>query len=490
MIKLMLRLFRVIQLVLATVISAGVSFAQELTSEDLPISPHQLPFLMPNPAVLSASPRKVFAHYITQFPRSFDNRPSLEDYYDSQYLKPEGENNKFKNQGGFIRQRPLPRAVIAESSDSRMDWRQQDLCWEVQTAARAGIDGFVLNLLETQGVHWERAKSLLAAAATVPGFRIVLMPDVTSAFKTPQEVIDAMVQLGASPAAYRLPDGRLVVAPYCAQIHPNEWWDEVDAGCKAQGLRVAFFPVLQSLEIHFGRFARNCFGISEWGMRTPEVVVHRPDFAGQSHRQKMLWMEPISPQDMRAKDLFLFEAGNTELFRSMWQRAIDKDADWVQLITWNDYSEATEIAPSTGTGWMYLDLTSWYAARFKTGAWPKVERDTVWLVHRTQESGLKPRKQPKPFFWRDSTPRDEVEAVVLLTSAADITLTSGKSVLTQRLQGGLSRLTVPLAVGRPSVEIKRQGRLVLGGESGWSVVKEADYQDLLYRATELSGPAK
>lgn len=486
----MLRPIGELVLFFVTIISVNVSNAQEVIHDDFPLIPHQVPFVMPNAAVLSASPRKVFAHYITQFPRSFDNRPSLEDYYDSQYLKPEGENDKFKNQGGFIRQRPLPRAVIDESLNSKMNWREQDLCWEVQTAARAGIDGFLVNLLDTQGVHWERTKSLLAAAATVPGFRIVLMPDVTSAFKTPQEVVDAMVELGASPAAYRLPDGRLVVAPYCAQIHPDEWWNEVDAGCVAHGLHIAFFPVLQSLEIHFERFARNSFGISEWGMRTPETAGHRPDFSAQSHRQKLLWMEPISPQDMRAKDLFLFEAGNTELFRIMWQRAIDKDADWVQLITWNDYSEATEIAPSTGTGWMYLDLTSWYAARFKTGAWPKVERDTVWLTHRTQRSDLKPGKQEKPFFWRDCTPRDEVEAVVLLTSPADITLSSGKSVVTQHLQGGLSRLAVPLALGRPSVEIKRQGRLVLRGESRWSVVKEADYQDLLYRSTVLSGPGK
>ena len=446
-------------------------------------TPHQLAFTMPASAVLrAAAHRKVFAHYFTQFPRSLDNHPPGADYYASQYLMPSGENDKFLRQGGFLRQRPLPRAVAPGS-----DWELEDLRWEVRTAAAVGIDGFCLNLLETHGAHWTRAKALLSAAAASPGFSIMLMPDITSAFQTPQEVVNALVELGAFPAALRLADGRLVVAPYCAQIRSSAWWETVVAGCTTRGLSIALFPVLQSLEQHFERFVPLSVGLSEWGLRTPARAGGRADFAQQAHRRGLLWMEPIAPQDMRAKDLMLFEAGNTSLFRTMWTRAIEGDADWVQLITWNDYSEATEIAPSTGTGWLFMDLTAWYVARFKTGLWPTVVRDTAWLVHRTQRSSLQPTQQERAFRWRDSEPLDEVEAVLLLQAPAEVRLDSGDASSTTVLPAGLSRMALPLSPGQPHLTVRRHGQLILRGESAWPVIETAPYQDLLYRATAITG---
>jgi hypothetical protein len=447
-------------------------------------SVRQLPFAMPDQASLRAEKPKVFAHYFTQFPRSFDNQPAAEDYYSLGYLVPEGENGKFRGQGGFLRQRPQHR-----SPQVGLKWQEADCLWEVATAAASGIDGFCLNLLDSDraGAHWRRSLAIIAAAESVPGFSIVLMPDVTSSFKDPAEVVAAMVELSKSPAIYRMPDGRVVVAPYCPQIHPDAWWQEVTSGCAAQGLRIALFPVLQSIEKHFDRFAKQSVGMSEWGLRTVATATDRPPFAQQCHERGLLWMEPICPQDMRAKDLFLFEAANTRLFRGMWMRAIEKQADWVQLITWNDYSEASEIAPSSGTDWLFMDLTAWFSVRFKTGAWPKIIRDSGWLVHRTQRSELKPTAQTKPFFFRDAAAVDEVEAVLWLTAPADVMLTSGDQTRTQRMPAGLASLTVPLRLGTPTVRVTRSGALVLAGESRWPVVAAAPYQDLLYRATSVTG---
>ena len=470
----MLRFFEVLLVTSYLIWSTSVNAMEETR--------HQLAFTMPAPAVLRAAAHKVFAHYFTQFPRSFDNLPPSTDYYASQYLMPSGEDNKFLRQGGFLRQRPLSRAVVPGS-----EWEQEDLRWEVQTAAAIGIDGFCLNLLETHGVHWKRAKALLSAAAASPGFSIMLMPDITSAFQTPQEVVDALVELGASPAALRLADGRLVVAPYCAQIRSSAWWQSVMAGCTARSLPIALFPVLQSLEQHFERFAPLSVGLSEWGMRTPARAGGRADFSGQAHRRGVLWMEPVAPQDMRAKDLFLFEAGNTSLFRTMWTRAIERNADWVQLITWNDYSEATEIAPSSGTGWLFMDLTAWYIARFKTGQWPTVVRDAAWLVHRTQRSSLQPTRQEQAFHWRDGEPLDEVEAVLLLQAPAEVRLVSGEATSTTVLPAGLSRMALPLSPGRPHLTVRRNGQSILRGESAWPVIETAPYQDLLYRGTAITG---
>ena len=71
-------------------------------------------------------------------------------------------------------------------------------------------------------------------------------------------------------------------------------------------------------------------------------------------------MAPVRPQDCRPRAGMAGEAHNSELFRAMWQTAIDYNAGWVQLVTWSDYSEGTEIAPSTGTRWAFYDLTAYY----------------------------------------------------------------------------------------------------------------------------------
>ncbi len=446
---------------------------------------HQLAFTMPDQATLRAKKSKVFAHYFTQFPRSIDNQPEQEDYYNRHYLVPEGEDGKFKAQGGFLRQRPLPREPQAGTN-----WRDVDYRWEITTAAAHGIDGFCLNLLDSERTssHWKRSLSVIAAAESVPGFSIVLMPDMTSSFKTTDEVVSAMVELSASPAVYRMTDGRVVVAPYCPQIHPDAWWQEVIAGCAKKKVRIALFPVLQNIERHFERFADYSIGMSEWGMRTLSTAGDRPLFAQQCHDHGLLWMEPICPQDMRAKDLFLFEAANTRLFREMWMLAINHHADWVQLITWNDYSEASEIAPSSGTDWLFMDLTAWYSVRFKTGDWPQIMHDSGWLVHRTQRSELEPTAQAKPFYFRDAEAVNEVEALVWLTAPAQATLTSGDQIQTQLLPAGLSSLVVPLRFGVPTLRVLRAGVPVLAGESRWPVVRAAAYQDLLYRATNITGP--
>lgn len=51
--------------------------------------------------------------------------------------------------------------------------------------------------------------------------------------------------------------------------------------------------------------------------------------------------------------IIAIENSNSELFREMWKIAINGKADWGQIITWNDYSEASDIKSE---GIEYQDL--------------------------------------------------------------------------------------------------------------------------------------
>jgi hypothetical protein len=47
----------------------------------------------------------------------------------------------------------------------------------------------------------------------------------------------------------------------------------------------------------------------------------------------------------------------TEVRRAAAAQAAIDGADWVQIPTWNDYSEGAQLSPSAKHGWTYLDLS-------------------------------------------------------------------------------------------------------------------------------------
>src|SRR5580704_5180164 len=64
--------------------------------------------------VLQQSNKKVFAHYMTQFPISLDNQDPTDDKYVRSFFDPNGEQGKHRPQGGFLRERPIPRAPLGD----------------------------------------------------------------------------------------------------------------------------------------------------------------------------------------------------------------------------------------------------------------------------------------------------------------------------------------------------------------------------------------
>jgi hypothetical protein len=62
-----------------------------------------------------------------------------------------------------------------------------------------------------------------------------------------------------------------------------------------------------------------------------------------------LRMQPMRARDYRPKEPVIWEAGGSEHYWKTWINAITGKSDWVQIATWSDYSESTEISSSTGT---------------------------------------------------------------------------------------------------------------------------------------------
>lgn len=442
-----------------------------------------LPVNLPAATSLRAAPKKVFAHYFTQFPISIDNKEGPSDYYARGYLAPEGEGGKHAAYGGFLRDRPLPQPVRSET-----DWAAQNFREEVRRAAAVGIDGFTVDLLSYEGRHWLAAQKLMDAARDQdPGFKIVLMPDMTAGFKAhPEKPADAVRELAAHPSAFHLPDGRLVVAPFNAQEQSATWWKGWLAQMKAAQVQIAFVPVFQGWHGYAKDFAPISHGFSDWGWRSPKAQASWRKTAGLAHSSVKIWMAPVAPQDMRPKSLTYTEAGNSENFRVMWENAILGGADWVQLITWNDYSEHTHVAPSVGTQTAFYELCAYYTLWFKSGRPPPVARDAIYYFHRRQFTTAQPdsAKQPKTFARAaGSDPAlNEIEMLALLTAPGTLEIESAGKTQHLEAKAGMTSFRVPLAEGQPVFRLRRAGRVAITLTSAFPVSNHADYQDLLYYA--------
>ncbi len=440
------------------------------------------PFDMGSVPALQASAKKVYAHYFTPFPISIDNREPSVDYWARNYLSMAGENGKWAANGGFVRDRPFPRSVNSSS-----DWFVEDMRTEVRNARSAGIDGFTVDMLGLTGVHWDRLKSLLTAASQVdPNFDIVLMPDaMTSVVADPKVLADKIASIASHPSVARLADGRLVVAPFAPERVGVEFWKTFINRMRASwGIEVALVPTFVAYGNNVAAFAPISYMLSSWGSRNPEsnrsVLLSGTD----AQRRGLPWMQPVSLQDSRPKSGVFDEAHNSETLRTTWQAAIDLDAEWVQLVTWNDYGEHSQFAPSVNNGWSPLDISSYYLTWFKTGTPPPIVRDAAYVSHRVQFASAKPSSghkilmEPRAF---STTPRDAVEVLTFLTAPAKLTATVGNQVTSWVAPAGINVRTMPLQTGAISVRINHANQTTTVLDAPQQVVNQPYVQDLQYR---------
>lgn len=464
----------------------GLTATVEATTP--PTSSPCLPFAMPSVATLRGAPRKVFAHYFSPYPLSLDNRSPDVDYYARHYLQPSGENGKFAYCGGLLKQRPLPQPARSAG----VDYEQANFEEEVRRAIAIGIDGFTYDILNHTGTHWNRLLKLLAAARAVdPAFKVVLMPDMTSTYKGTDDARAAFVEsirsVASHPSVYKLPDGRLLLSPFAADRQPDGWWAGTMSALAAAGIRATLWPVyVNPWETPTKALdgVTDLYGTSSWGGRTINANSQVTN-AQRAHALGLKWMTSVAPQDSRPKDLVFTEANNTRAMRALWDAARTGEADWVQLVTWNDYSEATEFSPSSGTQWAIYDLTAYYLTWFKTGNAPTITRDALYYSHRSHATTAQPdlTKQRAAYRVVNGQPAsDEVELLAFLTAPATLKIRIGTTEVTKDVPAGVQSFRVPLREGTPSFTAVRDGKTVASVQSAFPIRDAITYQDMLYRS--------
>jgi hypothetical protein len=421
-----------------------------------------LPFAMPNADALFGSSKKVFAHYFYPFPLSVGNKSASDDYYNVHYLNKNGESGKWSPQGGFLRQRPLP---VEVSSDR--NWLLLNMQREVRMAIARGITGFAFDVLsakEASGGDTHLQLLLNAAQAVDPRFKILIMPDIAALKSDADGVVNSIAAVARSPAAYRLDDGRLAVSAFHAGANSPDWWAGVVAQLKMRGIAIAFVPTFLGWKAQAGAFAPISYGFGDWGTATASASDGMKGDPEMAHRNYgKIFMMPVDPQQYRPKDSAYWEAGNSAAFRSSWMSAISGNADWVQLVTWSDFSESSEIEPYTdatsrrdiGTG--FYNLNAFYATWFLTGKEPPITHDVLYYFYRREPTDAAAPAQSAPNKIVNSSPEDNIEVLAFLSAPGELKITIGGQTSEQNAPAGMTSFKVHTAPGTPLFSLSRSG---------------------------------
>jgi hypothetical protein len=440
------------------------------------------------------SSKKVFAHYFSPFPVSIDNVAPANDYYNSQYLSVSGESDKWQKQGGYLRQRPLGVTPSASAN-----WRQLNMESEVRAAIARGITGFTFDSMSANDATDSSSALhlMLAAAQAVDSrFKIVVMPDLTVLGNDTSSVEKIIASAAASPAAYRLSDGRVVVSAFDAAANPASWWQSALSNLKSQGLQVAFVPTFVSWPNSPNAFAAFSYGYGDWGTATIASAQAIQSQVGTINKTDgKVSMMPVNPQQFRPKDFLYWEAGNSGAFRDAWTSSIQGGADWVQLVTWNDFSESGQIAPFTdstlqrtiGTG--YYDLNGYYAAWFLTGQQPQITHDVLYYFYRRETTTAAAPKQSQKAGIATGAAENDIELLAFLTSPGVLKITIGAKTFTQNAEAGISSFKVPSQAGTPVFTLSRSGSDVVSLKGGVPIYGSSGLPNGVQDLTYWSGSA-
>jgi hypothetical protein len=448
-----------------------------------------MPAAMPSTDTIFNSTKKIFAHYFSPFPVSIDNAPPASDYYNTEYLSRAGESGKWAKQGGYLRQRPL-----GVPASTKSNWQQANMEGEVRAAIARGITGFTFDSMSASDATDSNSAlhMMLAAAHAVDSrFKIIVMPDITVLGSDTNGVVQIIASVASSPAAYRLSDGRLVVSAFDAGSNTTLWWQGVMSKLASQGIHVAFVPTFLSWPTTADAFAGFSYGFADWGTATVSGANSMQDDPGIIHSTySKIFMMPVDPQQYRPKNYLFWEAGNSAAFRGAWTSSIQGEADWVQLVTWNDFSESGAIAPFTdatlqrtiGTG--YYNLTGYYAAWFLTGQQPRITHDVLYYFYRRETTSAAAASQDKKAAIATGTAENDIELVAFLTSPGVLKITIGGKTFTQNAAAGIATFKVPSAAGTPVFTLSRSGADVFSLKGGVQIYGAgglpSGLQDLTY----------
>lgn len=494
------------------------------------------------PTAFAPNAPECMPHYFTQFPKRLGATPvpsskAQAGYYYQNYIKPGvvEQGTDHRRYGGFTRDYPLQIGLSAATTGYEL----RDMRLEIQEAKAIGMSGFTLNMLSIRGYdgapdtvgHWTRMKRMYDAADAEGDFKIIPMPDCKSGSTvwvkqsdgvspdinaSADALANACNQLVKRTCQYRI-GGKAVIAPY----YPEGWPGGTPASFTSVHRQQFFVRFKQTMLNTYGedvllwfcyveqwtdaqcapRFNSIAYGHGRWGDRDATSVTSGTTNNGGAasycrNNFNKPWMHfGGTPGDTRPNAAGLsgpnyrtWERWGTRTLEGSWKVAISSKADFNQIPTWNDFTEHAHICPSYNNSYALADLTAYFNYRYRTGYWPTIVRDCVYLTHRLHLANptMDPATLQVAFSTlAGATPyKNEVEALVFCKDpgATVEILSNGTVIKTQAVvENSYTRVTVAMPTTDGAIisaRLRRAGSLVPGttvvSEQGLDITPLAD----------------
>ncbi|KHK57091.1 glycoside hydrolase family 71 [Burkholderia sp. A9] len=420
----------------------------------IPASCHAVPFS----AVSEAVGRRVFAHYMLAWPRG--GKDATIDQYES----------------------------------------------EIRDALSAGIDGFALNCggwNASEPYYKARALTIYAAAERFDGrFKLFVSADG----KAQDELEDIVSTVRELRAQWKI-DGRPVVSSYALGGKYGERCRSMIETARALGVYFIphFVPSTGEREISANEAAEivrrlgPAEGFFYFGAAGDPALIDRSTrtLAAALGVSGKRFMAPVTPYYRGRPEGTNYRAFESHGFAGMareWRAAIESNATWVQIVTWNDWAESTYVAPVGAARTEvvydkrfgpilnhegYLQASRYFIEWFKSGTRPAIVRDEIFFFYRLHPT---PVNYPGISFVASNVlaaPKmpqerliDRIFVTVFLTRPAMLAIRQTDSIERRPLRAGISFVDVGSVVGVPVFSIERDGRSVVNAAGELAITRD------------------
>jgi hypothetical protein len=172
--------------------------------------------------------------------------------------------------------------------------------------------------------------------------------------------------------AFFMHRGKPVVFVYgraMGQLSPNDW-KEVIKRVKAEGdsLLIADTSSKELIEIFDGGHTYNPVGAVVRGLNMAQLyadLIQKCQAAGKGKIACATVIPGYDDSHIGRQRAIVADRKAGELYKRLWQLAIDANPNWILITSFNEWHEGSEIEPSLEHGGKYADLTKELAARFK-----------------------------------------------------------------------------------------------------------------------------
>ncbi len=364
---------------------------------------------------------------------------------------------------------------------------------EIRLAQSQGLDGFAMDFGEwcdTDGKPTRYVASMdnmfEAAKQLGTGFQLLLTPEY-SVQPIDLNVLHMVNRYYDHPNAMRH-DGVFCLSSY--GMGGNAYESPLNK-LKAEGRKIFFIPLssvgryemTQSVENglrlcqepHVDGIWRFACDDTPWGLVNVNANLRRATI-----RANKLYMagNAVNYNSANVRDMQGLRG-----YGAIWEGIIRDNADWVEIVTWNDYNEDTNLMHykwkrdwdklNYNRDGSFLDATAYYISWYKTGAPPPVRQDKVFFAHRDRGRWLTRAWDAEKQVWKIHTlgkwpftqihddVLDKVYFTTFLTAPARLRVTVGGKTRSFDMPAGVTHGDVPLEPGVPRFVLQRDGQTVL-----------------------------